>query len=188
MAKVHPEIDPELKSWIEKQPVYFLASAPLEKDGHVNVSPRGLDSLRVTGKNEVIMLDMTGSGNESASHIHQNGRLTVMFCAFEGEPRILRLYGKARVIGESDPEWLQLRELFAMQSPGVRQIFHLKVTRVQTSCGFGVPLMNFVEQRDLLPDWAEKRGHEGLVEYRHRKNRQSIDGLPAPGLTEKSAE
>lgn len=184
MAKVHPNIDNDLKSWIEKQPMYFLASAPLEADSHVNLSPRGLDSLRVTGENEVVMLDLVGSGNETAAHLKQNGRLTVMFCAFEDAPRILRLFGAGKVIRPGDAAWDQYRKLFDESIPGVRQIFLLNVTRVQTSCGFGVPLMHLESQRDLLTNWATNKSEDKLKDYQRRKNAKSIDGLPAPGLSD----
>lgn len=184
MAKVHRKIDKKLRHWIKKQPMFFLASAPLEANGHINLSPRGLDSLRVTGDNEVVILDLTGSGNETAAHLAQNGRLTVMFCAFEKEPRILRLYGNGNVIQEGDSDWMHYRELFEEEIPGVRQIFRLTINRVQTSCGFGVPLMQFESQRDHLTNWAEKRGKEGIKEYQRDKNVKSIDGLTAPGLSE----
>lgn len=180
MAKVHPHIHAELKSWIEQQPVYFLASAPLESDGHINLSPRGLDSLRVTGENEVVILDLTGSGNETAAHLQQNGRLTVMFCAFSGEPRILRLYGHGEVILPDEGDWSRYHQLFTETLPGVRQIFKLNVERVQSSCGFGVPLMQLQSQRDLLTKWARKKGEQGLKDYRREKNATSIDGLPTP--------
>jgi hypothetical protein len=183
MAKVHPQISPELKHWIERQPMYFLASAPLAAEGHINLSPRGLDSLRVTSENEVIILDLTGSGNETAAHLQQNGRLTVMFCAFEGEPRILRLFGTGSVILPGEDRWPGYRRLFAESIPGVRQVFKLAVSRVQTSCGFGVPLMQLESQRDLLTKWAVKKGEAKLTAYRQEKNAQSIDNLPAPGLS-----
>jgi len=178
MAKLHPTISTELKDWIEKQPMYFLASAPLEAESHINLSPRGLDSFRVTGENEVVILDLTGSGNETAAHLLQNGRLTVMFCAFENEPRILRLFGHGTVIQDGALSWAKYRALFDESIPGVRQIFRLTVNRIQTSCGFGVPLMQLQAQRDLLPKWAIKKGQHGLLEYRLKKNSKSIDGLP----------
>jgi len=128
------------------------------------------------------MLDMTGSGNETASHLKQNGRLTVMFCAFEGDPRILRLYGEGRVVREDDPLWADYRVKFPTNNVGVRQIFHLQVSRVQTSCGFGVPLMKLEAQRELLPNWAAKRGKQAIDDYQKEKNSHSIDGLAAPGL------
>ena len=174
----------QLKDWIEQQPMYFLASAPLEAEGPINLSPRGLDSLRVTADNQVVILDLTGSGNETAAHLQQNGRLTVMFCAFEGEPRILRLYGQAKVIQPGHPDWPENRRLFTENLPGVRQIFRLAISRVQTSCGFGVPLMQFQSQRDQLINWAKKKGEQGIQEYQQTKNRRSIDGLAAPGLSD----
>lgn len=184
MAKVHHKIDRKLRHWIDKQPMFFLASAPLDPEGHINLSPRGLDSLRVTGDHEIAILDLTGSGNETAAHLAQNGRLTVMFCAFDSEPRILRLYGKGTVIQEGDSDWPQYRGLFDEGTPGVRQIFRLVVKRVQTSCGFGVPMMQLESQRDLLTNWAEKRGENGIKKYQQENNVKSIDGLPAPGLAD----
>jgi hypothetical protein len=182
MAKVHPNISRKLQQWIEQQAVFFLASAPLESDGHINLSPRGLDSLRVLNEHEVLVLDLTGSGNETAAHLAQNGRLTIMFCAFENEPRILRLYGQGRVILPDAPQWSDWRAHFAADIAGVRQLFHLKLTRVQTSCGFGVPLMDFQGQRDLLSKWAQQKGPQGVHAYQLEKNASSIDGLAAPGL------
>jgi len=185
MAKVHPNITDTLAAWIKQQPVFFTASAPLGEEGHINLSPRGLDSFRVLNENEVIILDLTGSGNETAAHLAQNGRLTIMFCAFADAPQILRLFGEGRVIRPGEDDWLEYREQFAVDIPGVRQIFHLQVRRIQTSCGFGVPLMQLQEQRDLLPKWATNRGEERLQKYQQEKNATSIDGLPAPGLTPK---
>ena len=182
MSKPHASITPELKNWIEQQPMFFLASAPLQADGHINLSPRGLDSLRVLGDLHVSILDLTGSGNETAAHLAQNARLTLMFCAFAGEPRILRLYGRGRVITPHDDEWRHARQHFPAAQPGVRQIFDLRVTRVQTSCGFGVPLMNVIGQRDLLNKWAMQKGPDGIRAYQRDKNNVSIDGLIAPKL------
>jgi len=184
MAQTHPKISQDFKDWIEKQPMYFLASAPLEAESHINLSPRGLDSFRVTGDNEVVILDLVGSGNETAAHLQQNGRLTVMFCAFENKPRILRLFGKGNVIRPEAEDWTQYRSLFDETIPGVRQIFRLAVNRIQTSCGFGVPLMQFQSQREQLPHWASKKGEHKLKDYQKKKNAVSIDGLPAPGLSD----
>jgi hypothetical protein len=187
MAKVYPEITDELKAFIEAQPMYFVATAPLQADGHINLSPKGLDSLRVTAAHEILILDLTGSGNETAAHVLENQRMTVMLCAFEGKPVILRLYGKARVVLPDDKEWTELRKHFVANIPGVRQIFQIDVQRVQTSCGFGVPLMDLREQRQLLTDWAEKKGDNELAEYRRTKNSYSIDGLPAPEYDQKKS-
>lgn len=182
MAKTHPHIDVELKTWIAQQPVYFLASAPLQADGHINLSPRGLDSLRILGDTEVLVLDLTGSGNETAAHLAENARLTIMFCAFTAEPRILRLYGHGAVITPRTEKWQTYRQHFPTDVPGVRQLFHVTVNRVQTSCGFGVPLMDFVAQRDMLTQWAEKKGVDGVRAYQQQKNICSIDGLIPPSL------
>jgi len=186
MAKTHPGINKELKKWIEKQHMFFLASAPLQSDGHINLSPRGLDSLRIINETEVLILDLTGSGNETAAHLHENGRMTVMLCAFDGDPRILRLYGHGTVIQKNDNTWHAYRHQFENDIPGVRQIFHLQVSRVQTSCGFGVPLMTFNQQRDQLIGWANKKGTQALRDYQLNNNARSIDGLPAPGLSDKN--
>ena len=182
MADVHPNITPELADWIGKQPMFFIASAPLEADSHINLSPRGLDSFRVLNDHEIIILDLIGSGNETAAHLVQNGRLTVMFCAFTGPPKILRLYGTGKVIRPGEEDWSEYRSQFANDIPGVRQIFRQQVSRVQTSCGFGVPLMNLESQRDLLTNWASNRNEEDLQKYQQKKNAISIDGLLAPGL------
>lgn len=181
MAKTYPTLTPALQDWIRQQPLYFLASAPLNADGHVNLSPRGLDSLRITGDTQVTLLDFTGSGNETAAHLQENGRLTVMLCAFNDKPKILRLYGQGRVVQQQDADWPRYRQLFDAQLPGVRQIFVLDIHRIQSSCGFGVPLMELVGQRDMLFDWARKKGPEGIARYQQEKNARSIDGLPAPG-------
>jgi hypothetical protein len=181
MAKTYPALTAELKTWITRQPMFFLASAPLQADGHVNLSPRGLDSLRLINDHELLILDFTGSGNETAAHLQENGRLTVMLCAFSGDPKILRLYGQAHVIQSGHTEWSRQRALFPAELPGVRQLFHLQIERIQTSCGFGVPLMEFKGQRDMLLQWAHKKGAEGVTAYQQKHNAQSIDGLPAPG-------
>lgn len=179
MAKVLEEISDELREFIQAQPVFFTASAPLAADGHVNVSPKGLDCLRVLGPLRVAYLDLTGSGNETAAHLEENGRITLMFCAFSGPPRILRLYGRGTIVQPGDGAWDALRPGFP-DYPGVRQIVDVAVTRVQTSCGYAVPLMDFAGQRDTLPRWAENRGEARLVAYRAEKNARSIDGLAAP--------
>lgn len=180
MAKVLPAIDEELATWIAAQPLFFNATAPLSPDGHINLSPRGLDTFRVLGPHEVAYLDFTGSGNESAAHIAENGRITLMFCAFDGDPRIIRLYGRGEVILPDSADWNDLRNRFPSELPPARQIVRVEVERVQSSCGFGVPLMTFNRQRDELLVWAEKKGEAGLREYQENNNRHSIDGLPAP--------
>jgi len=182
--KVFEHISPELAEWIGKQPLFFNATAPLDGEGHVNLSPRGLDTLRIVDPNTVAILDLTGSGNETAAHLSENGRMTLMFCAFTGPPRILRLYGQGEVILPTSPDWEDLHTRFDDSLPGVRQIFRLQVERVQTSCGYGVPLMDLVDQREALVRWTEKKGPEGIREFRDKHNRRSIDGLPSPALDE----
>ena len=177
--KLHDQIDEGMAEWIARQPLFFVASAPLSADGHINLSPRGLDSFRVLGPRRVGWLDLTGSGNETAAHLAENGRITVMFCAFEGDPRILRLFGRGRSVFPGSGEWESLREELP-ELPGARQIVTVEVERIQTSCGYGVPLMEPKGERSRLLEWAEKKGGDGLVEYREKNNRVSIDGLPAP--------
>lgn len=178
MARVHDSITPELRAFIEAQPMYFVASAPLAADGHVNLSPKGLDSFRVLGPHRVAYLDLTGSGNETAAHLRENGRITLMFCAFEGPPRILRLYGTGRAVLPGAADWDALAARFPDHT-GIRQVIVAQVARVQTSCGFGVPRMELAGQRDQLTRWAEAKG-DALPSYRAEQNTRSIDGLPAP--------
>ena len=179
MGKQYAQIDSMHREFIERQHIFFTASATAES--RVNVSPKGLDSLRVLDDNTVAYLDLTGSGNETAAHLRTDGRLTLMFCAFEGRPQILRLYGHGRRLPRGSAEYAQiLHSAFAnSEQPGARQIVVLDVDLVQTSCGFGVPLFEYAGERSNLIDWAANKGEEGLREYRNRKNSHSIDGLPA---------
>jgi hypothetical protein len=177
MGTALESLSPELRAFIEAQHVFFVATAPLGRNGHVNLSPKGMDTFRVLSPDRVAYLDLTGSGNETAAHLLENGRVTVMFCAFEGNPKILRLYGRGRVEPPGSTEWAELSALFPAL-PGARQLVVVDVTRVQTSCGFGVPVMRFESDRDTLVNWAESKGDEGLRQYREKKNRSSIDGLP----------
>ena len=181
MAKTYPAITPELVAFIEAQPLFFVATAPLAVDGHVNLSPKGLDTFRVLNPRRVAYLDLTGSGNETAAHLAENGRITFLFCAFQGRPKILRLYGRGRAVAVGSPEWRELG-LDGTDLPGLRQAIVADLDRVQTSCGFGIPQMELVGQRDNLPRWAEGKGDE-LPAYRRRKNAVSIDGLPAPAAS-----
>ena len=181
MAKVLTSITPELQTFIEAQPLFFVATAPLSAAGHVNLSPKGLDCLRVLSPHRVAYLDLTGSGNETAAHVAENARITFMFCSFTGAPRILRLYGTGAVAVPESREWSALADRFP-RLPGARQIIVAEIERVQTSCGFGVPLMDLVAQRDTLLRWAESKGDD-LARYRREKNAKSIDGLPAPAAT-----
>lgn len=179
MARTYPAITEELRRFIEAQQMFFVATAPLAADGHVNVSPRGLDCLRVLGPLRVAWLDLTGSGNETSAHLRENGRLTLMFCAFAGPPRILRLYGTGGTALSGSSTWEELRPLFP-DYPGARQIIVADVTRVQTSCGFAVPLYEYAGQRDTLLRWAESKDGDAMETYRRQKNARSIDGLATP--------
>ena len=183
MAKLFQSIEPAHREFIEKQHIFFNASAA--SDGRVNLSPRDAASLRVLDTRTVIYLDRTGSGNETAAHVRVKNRLTLMFCAFEGAPTILRLYGKARILRRGTLEYLTfLASTFDnAEPPGARQMVMLDVESVQTSCGYGVPLFDYVGERTTLTRWAEAKGEAGLDEYRRLKNAQSIDGL-ATGLLE----
>ncbi|MCG8348779.1 MAG: pyridoxamine 5'-phosphate oxidase family protein [Chloroflexales bacterium] len=179
MARVFDAITDELHAFISAQPLFFVATAPLAADGHVNLSPKGLDCFRILSPHRVAYLDMTGSGNETSAHLLENGRITFMFCAFSGQPRILRLYGHGRTVLPATDEWTQLQPLFP-NHPGARQIIAAEITRVQTSCGFAVPLMEYTAQRGTLIRWAEARDDSALDAYWQEKNRHSIDGLPTP--------
>jgi hypothetical protein len=179
LGKRFSEIMPELQNFIEEQPLFFVCSAPLSANGHVNVSPKGLDTFRVLGPRQVAYLDLTGSGNETAAHVMENERLTIMFCAFSGRPQILRLYCRARVVVRGDQEWPSLIERFPSY-PGRRQVIVGDVEFVQTSCGYAVPEMKFVSNRETLTRWTEAKGEEGLLAYRRTRNRVSVDGLEAP--------
>jgi hypothetical protein len=179
MAKVFDRITDDLQVFIQAQQMFFVATAPLSSTGHVNVSPKGLDSLRILSPNRVAYLDLTGSGNETSAHLQENDRITFMFCAFQEPPSILRLYGHGSTVLPSSPEWEQLYLEFP-QLPGTRQIIVAAIDRVQTSCGMGVPLYAPVGQRESLLKWAAKKGEQGIRDYQQQKNTVSIDGLPAP--------
>jgi hypothetical protein len=183
MAKQFQRIEPAHRDFIRRQRVFFTASAA--PGGRVNVSPRGTEALRVLGSNAVAYLDCTGSGNETAAHLRATGRLTLMFCAFEGPPMILRLYGQGRILRRHGADYADLldAEFGGAEPPGARQIVALDVDLVQTSCGYGVPLFDYLGERPSLTRWAEAKGEEGLEAYRREKNVTSIDGLPT-GLLE----
>ncbi len=183
MAKTFPEITADLNEFIQAQPLFFVATAPLSGGGHVNLSPKGLDCLRILGPNQVAYIDLTGSGNETSAHLLENGRITLMFCAFSGPPKILRLYGTGTTVLPDTAEWAAIKPQFP-DYPGMRQIILADIVRVQTSCGYAVPLMEYVSERDTLIRWAETIGEEKLISARSEKNVASIDGLPtALGLS-----
>lgn len=186
MGKVYDDIDDALRNFIEQQKMFFVATSPSGTDGHINVSPKGLDSFRIIDPLTVAYLDLTGSGAETLAHLKANGRITLMFCAFEGAPKILRLYGKGRAIMPNESEFTKLAERFP-KLPGTRSIIEIKCDRISDACGFAVPRMTFIEERTQLIAWAEQKGEQGLAQYRQEKNRLSIDGLeacPADGQRE----
>jgi pyridoxamine 5'-phosphate oxidase-like protein len=176
MGKTYESMKPELQVWLEQQKVFFVATAPLSGEGHVNCSPKGGDTFRILTDREVAYLDLTGSGIETAAHVQENGRIVVMFCAFSGPPKIVRLHGKGEVIYPHHPDFAQLSLRFPEHS-GIRSVIRVAITRISDSCGYSVPLLNFVAHRDALDKWAEKKGPEGLSVYRREKNQVSIDGL-----------
>ena len=179
MGKFYSALTPELRGFIARQRMFFIATAPLSGEGRINLSPKGLDTFRIISDGEVAYLDYTGSGNETAAHVLENGRITIMFCSFDAKPLILRLYGRGRAITAADGHWTGLIQQFDdVTMTGIRQIIYVQVDSLQTSCGFGVPQYAFKSDRELMFDWAEKKGDEGLREYRAKKNRLSIDGLP----------
>jgi hypothetical protein len=178
MGRVYEDISRELAAWIGQQHVFFVATAPLSRGGHVNTSPKGLDCLRIVGPRQVAYVDLTGSGAETIAHLRENGRIVLMFCAFAGPPKIVRLHGVGSVVTKTSDEWPAWCERFPMVS-SARSIIVIDVTRVSDSCGFGVPQMDFSADRDTMIRWAEKKGDAGLETYRRAKNSVSIDGLPA---------
>jgi hypothetical protein len=176
MGKTYDGITPDLAEWIAQQALFFVGTAPLAKDGHVNISPKGLDTLRVLGPRRVAWLDLTGSGAETIAHLRENGRIVIMFCAFAGAPKVVRLHGRGTVVTPAAKEWTALHAHFP-EHIGTRSILDVAVTRVSDSCGFGVPTFGQPTQRIALPRWAQNKGPEGLPAYRREKNARSIDGL-----------
>jgi hypothetical protein len=175
MGKQYAALSEHLIKFISEQKVFFVGTAT--NDSRVNVSPKGMDSLRVLNNNRVIWLNVTGSSNETSAHIQNNPRMTLMFSAFEGPPLILRLYGNASVVHKNDAEWAELFPHFK-PLPGARQIFDLDIDLVQTSCGMAVPYYTYTGDRELLKDWAISKGDDGLKQYWQEKNQASIDNIP----------
>ncbi len=175
MGKRYTEISAKHQAFIQAQKLFFVATAAA--DGRINLSPKGSDSLRILNANRVLWLNLTGSGNETAAHLLESERMTLMFCAFEGDPLILRLYGQARAIHPDEPDWGELAKHFP-DWLGARQIIDLHVELVQSSCGFGVPLFDYQGERGMMEAWAEKKGESGIQEYWRTRNHVSLDGLP----------
>lgn len=174
MGQQFSELNNQHIKFISEQKIYFVGTAA--ETGSVNVSPKGGDSLRVINSKEIAWLNLTGSGNESASHVLKNPRMTVMFCAFEGKPLILRAYGKAKVLHQKDKEWDEYSSQFPV-SVAARQIFVLDISLVQSSCGMSVPYFSYDSDRDDLAKWSEKQGIDGIEKYWVKKNQKSIDGF-----------
>ena len=176
MGKLRSALDESAARFIEAQHIFFVASAPLDAAGHINLSPKGLDTFRILGPTTVAYLDFNGSGVETIAHLKENGRIVLMFCAFQGPPNIFRLYGRGRVIEQHDPKFAALIQNFPVHEHS-RSIIVVEVDRISDSCGYGVPLFEYQGERRQLELWAQKRGTEGLKAYREQKNRRSIDGL-----------
>ncbi|MEM7092482.1 MAG: pyridoxamine 5'-phosphate oxidase family protein [Actinomycetota bacterium] len=176
MGNLHESITDELKQFAESQPMFFVATAPSE-GGHVNVSPKGLEPVVVLGPHEVAYIDRTGSGVETIAHLQDNGRVTLMFCAFTGKPNIVRFAGTGEAIFTDDPRFRELAARFP-ETPAVRSIIRIDVDHVQDSCGYGVPLMEFKGDRRALDGWAANKSAEDVTAYHQKKNRVSVDGLP----------
>src|SRR3984957_5922950 len=173
VGKLYSTIDETVRKFIEAQPIFFVGSAPLDPGGHVNVSPKGLDTLRVLGPQRIAYLDLTGSGIETVSHLKENGRIVLMFCAFQGPPKIFRLHGQGRVIEPEQPEFPDLARRFPEQE-GTRAIILVRVSRISDSCGYSVPLLHYEGERSQLSAWAHKLGPGGLKMYREEKNQRSM--------------
>jgi hypothetical protein len=176
MGKIYESIDEKLEAWLSAQKVFFVATAPLSQEGHVNCSPKDGESFRVIDEHTVVYLDMTGSGVETIAHVKENGRIVLMFCAFTGSPKILRLHGRGEIIEPRNPAFEQFRAIFPSMI-GIRSFIKVHLDRISDSCGYGVPLYEFRGQRTQLEAWAEHKGEDFLVEYRTQYNSRSIDQL-----------
>jgi hypothetical protein len=177
MGKTYPGIDDRNAAFIRAQRLFFVATAPLDGEGLLNLSPKGLESFAILNANTVAYLDLIGSGIETVAHLRQNGRIVFLFCAFEGPPRLLRLHGRGEVVEPGDPEWEALGRNFPRYD-AARSIIRVAVQRVSDSCGYGVPLYEFRGDRSQLPEWAERKGPDGLAAYKAENNLTSIEGLP----------
>lgn len=189
MGKVYEAIEGRLADFVRAQPVYFVATAPSGADGHVNVSPKGgLGTLALLGPRSVAYLDYTGSGVETIAHLRDNGRITVMFCAFTGPPKILRLYGRGEPVLTGDPRFTDLLDRFAGASAhGVRSVVLVEVDRIADSCGYGVPFMDYIGERPLLQDWQQRKSPDEMIAYWTDRNAASIDGLPGLAVSPAAA-
>jgi len=177
MGKIYEAIDSRLSEFIGAQKMFFVATAPLAGDGRVNLSPKGLDSFRILDPHTVAYQDLTGSGVETIAHLRENGRIVILFCAFEGPPKILRLHGRGEALEPGEPAFDALRPLFPDRL-GVRAVVRIRVERIADACGYSVPLYTFEGDRSQGDAWAKNKGPEGLTRYKLEKNMRSIDGLP----------
>jgi len=179
MSKTYDAIDAKLRAFIDAQKMFFVATAPVTPDGHINVSPKGLaGTFAVIDDRTIAYLDLTGSGVETIAHLRENGRICVMFCAFDGRPRIVRVHGVGDVVEPNDDEFETLSAHFDAY-PGVRSIIRVRAGRISDSCGYGVPLYNHQGERDQLQRWADQKGEDGVAQYRRDRNAESLDGLPS---------
>jgi hypothetical protein len=185
MSKIYDSIDDALAGFIRKQHLFFVATAPLDPEGHLNLSPKGLDTFRILDPLTVAYLDLTGSGVETIAHLIENGRIVMMFCAFEGPPKVLRLYGRGEVVTVRDKRFPQLTKLFP-EMAGTRAVIKVAINRIADSCGWAVPRYRYEAERDQLIEWAERKGPSGVAKYWSDTNRGNIDGLP--GLTDLDEE
>jgi Pyridoxamine 5'-phosphate oxidase len=176
MGKIYDSIDEKLKQWLLAQQVFFVSTAPLSREGHVNCSPKDGESFRIIDERTVAYLDLTGSGVETISHVKENERIVLMFCAFAGAPKIVRLHGRGEVVEPLNRDFEQLRSIFPSRA-GVRSFIRVRLTRISDSCGYGVPLYEFRKQRTQLKAWTEQIGEEGIKAYQLKVNSNSIDGL-----------
>jgi hypothetical protein len=177
MGKVYAAIDDRIEAFLRAQRLFFVATAPLSRTGHVNVSPKGLDSFAILDRETVAYLDLGGSGIETIAHLRENGRIVLMFCAFEGPPKIVRLHGRGEVVEVGEPGFEALAAHFPMY-PHARAVIRVRCTRISDSCGYGVPLFEFAGQRSQLLEWSDRKGEAGIRQYREEHNRRSLDGLP----------
>jgi predicted pyridoxine 5'-phosphate oxidase superfamily flavin-nucleotide-binding protein len=180
MGAAFDTISDQHRAFMEAQHLFFVATAPSGSEGHVNLSPKGYDTFTVLGPNRVAYLDLTGSGAETVAHLHENGRITFLFCAFDGKPNLLRLHGRGRVVTAEDADHGEMVALFP-PNRGARAVIDVDVHRVSTSCGYSVPLYDYVGERSTLDDWAARKSGDELAAYRSAKNARSIDGLPSIG-------
>ncbi len=185
MGKIYAAIDSKIQAWIAKQHMFFVATAPLSRDGSVNLSPKGHDTLRVCDEQTLAFLDYGGSGVETIAHLRENGRIVIMMCAFEGPPKIYRFHGTGEVLTPRDQGFEELAQLFDRSQLGVRAIIRVAVSRVSDSCGFGVPFYDYREQRRTSPDYARTQGPHKIREFLTKENTQSLDGLT--GLSSEEA-